>query len=169
MNGIELGVCIVDKTLTEIMGPKFDSPSARVQLLATGLQESRFMDRTQMDGGPAHSFWQEEPNGIKAVFGHSVVGPILVSMCEKLGVAPSWRSVYNAVILNDELACVVARLLLYADSNPLPQIGDSDGAFKYYVRVWGPGAYTRGTDQARTKIRAKWDNNYKLALEQANG
>jgi hypothetical protein len=169
MNGIEQGVWVVNKTLTEILAPKFDSPSARVQLLTTGLQESRFMDRIQLGGGPAHSFWQEEPNGVKAVRNHKVVGPILIDACNKLGVISDWETVYREVINNDELACVVARLILYADSNPLPQVGDSDGAFKCYVRNWRPGAYARGTQTQKDAIQTKWRKNYAVAQDYANG
>jgi hypothetical protein len=159
MNGLELGVWVVNKTLTEVLSPKFDSPSARIQLLATGLQESRFMDRVQQGGGPAHSFWQEEPNGVKAVIGHRTVGPVLVSVCNQLGVSPDWQTVYREVINNDVLACVVARLILYADTNPLPQVGDSDGAWKCYIRNWRPG-----TPRPET-----WAKYYQLAQEQVNG
>lgn len=168
MDGIEQGVWIVNKTLTEVFGPKFDSPSARIQLLTTGLQESRFMDRVQIGGGPAHSFWQEEPNGIKAVLSHTTVGPILANVCNKLGVSPDWQTIYKEVILNDELACAVARLILYADGNPLPQVGDSDGAFECYIRNWRPGAYTRGNSEQKAAIAHKWAINYKLAKEQVN-
>jgi len=158
MDGIEQGVWIVNKTLTEVMDPKFDSPSARIQLLATGLQESKFMDRVQGGGGPAHSFWQEEPNGIKAVLGHPVVGPILKNICQKLGVPSDWNSVYQAVVMNDVLACVVARLILYADSNPLPKVGDSDAAWQCYIRNWRPGKPRPAT----------WQGYYQTAREQIN-
>lgn len=156
MNGIEQGVWVVNKTLIEVFDTKFDSPSARIQLLAMGLQESKFMDRVQMGGGPAHSFWQEEPNGVKAVLNHRVVGPILVDICDKLGVASDWETVYKEVINNDVLACAVARLILYADGNPLPQVGDSYGAWQCYLRNWRPGK-PRPLD---------WPANYKLAQEQ---
>lgn len=169
MNGLELGVWVVNKTLTEVFEPKFDSPSARIQLLTTGLQESRFMDRVQTENGPAHSFWQEEPNGIKAALGNKVTGPILVGICKKLGVSPDWQTIYKEVILNDVLACAVARLLLYADPNPLPKVGDSDGAFMCYVRNWRPGAYTRGNATQQANLARKWAANYKLAQEQVNG
>lgn len=159
MNGIEQGVWVVNKTLTEIMDPKFDSPKTRVLLLSIGLQESKFIDRVQLGGGPAHSFWQEEPNGIKAVLNNNITRPYMLAACQKLHVAADWQSIYQAVILNDELGCVVARLLLYADYNPLPEIGDSQGAWKYYLRNWKPGK-PRPLD---------WLPNYKLALEQING
>jgi hypothetical protein len=168
MKGIEQGVWIVNKTLTEVMAPKFDSPSARIQLLTTGLQESRFIYRVQVGGGPAYSFWQEEPNGVKAVLNHVVVGPILIDACNRLGVASDWETVYREVITNDELACVVARLILYADSNPLPKVGDSDGAFNYYIRNWRPGAYARGTQTQKDAILAKWYKNYAIAQEYVN-
>lgn len=160
MNGIEQGVWVVNKTLTEVMDPKrFDSPSARIQLLATGMQETKFMDRVQKGGGPAHSFWQEEPNGIKAVLKNSTTRPYILDVCQKLQVAADWQSIYQAVILNDELGCAVARLLLYADLNPLPKIGDSESAWQCYLRVQRPGK-PRPLD---------WPANYKLALEQVNG
>lgn len=169
MNGIEQGVWVVNKTFAEVLDPKFDSPSARIQLLTTGLQESRFMDRVQMGNGPAHSFWQEEPNGIKAVVGHRIVGPILAEACTKLEVAFDWQVIYKEVINNDVLACVVARLILYADGNPLPKVGDSDGAFRCYIRNWGPGAYARGNDSQKAEIARKWSGNYKLASGYLNG
>jgi hypothetical protein len=159
MDGIQLGVYVVNKTLTELFAPKFDSPSARIQLLATGLQESKFIDRVQRGNGPAHSLWQEEPNGIKAVLGHRVVGPILVDICNKLGVSADWETIYKEVINNDELACSVARLILYADGNPLPQVGDSDGAWQCYIRNWRPG---------RPRVES-WAANYALAQEQVDG
>jgi hypothetical protein len=159
MDGIEQGVWVVNKTLTEVFDPKFDSPSARIQLLATGMQETRFMDRVQMGGGPAHSFWQEEPNGVKAVVSHRVVGPILEDVCGKLGIAFDWQTIYKAVILNDTLACAVARLILYADGNPLPKVGDTDGAWQCYLRNWRPGR-PRPED---------WPQNYRIAMEQING
>lgn len=165
MDGIEQGVWVVNKTLTEVFEPKFDSPSARIQLLTIGLQESRFMDRVQNGNGPAHSFWQEEPNGIKAVLSNKLTGPILTSICNKLGVSPDWQTIYKEVILNDVLACAVARLLLYADPTPLPKVGDSDGAFQCYVRTWRPGAYTRGNDKQKAALFSKWVGNYTLSQE----
>lgn len=159
MDGIKLGVCIVAKTMAEALEPKYDSPSARIQLLAIGMQESKFIDRVQKGNGPAHSFWQEEPNGIKAVLNHYRVGPVLVDKCKLLGVDPNWQTIYREVINNDVLACVVARLLLYADGNPLPKVGDSDDAWKCYIRNWKPGK-PRELD---------WPYNYKLAQEQIDG
>ncbi len=37
------------------------------------------------------------------------------------------------------LAAAFARLLLLTDAKPLPQIGDVQGAWAYYVRNWRPG------------------------------
>lgn len=154
MEGITAGVSIVDNTLTNILDPKFDSPEARVLLLAIGMQESAFEDRIQKPHGPAHSFWQEEPNGIKAVLNNSITKNYLIDACGKLDINPDWYSIYQDVINNDELACVVARLMLYADSHSLPAVGDSQGAWEYYLRTWRPGK-PRPDD---------WDKNYGAAL-----
>jgi hypothetical protein len=155
MDGIEQGVWAVNKTLTEVFSPKFDTPNARIQLLAIGMQESKFMDRVQQGGGPAHSFWQEEPNGVKSVLNHELVGPMMVDICQKLGVNSDWRTVYKEVIMNDVLACAVARLILYADGNPLPKVGAVDDAWQCYLRNWKPGRPRPDS----------WARNYKIAQE----
>lgn len=156
--GIELGVDIVNRTLTEVMDSKFDSKEVRVLLLAIGMQESAFEDRIQKPNGPAHSFWQEEPNGIKAVLNNKTTRPYLLNACDVLNINVDWYSIYMDVVNNDELACVVARLLLYADSNPLPTVGDSEGAWQYYLRNWRPGK-PRPDD---------WNKNYKIAQGRIN-
>jgi hypothetical protein len=43
-----------------ILPPQMDTPEARMTLLSIGLQESRFIWRQQMGGGPARGFWQCE-------------------------------------------------------------------------------------------------------------
>lgn len=160
VTGVALGAQIIDKTFNDyLIADRFVSPEAKVLLLAIGLQESGFVDRVQKDNGPAHSFWQEEPNGIKAVMYNSVNKPYLLRACNSMGIAFDWYDIYEEVINNDELACIVARLILYADPAKLPTVGDSDGAWEYYIANWRPGK-PRPQD---------WPDNYKAAMEYING
>lgn len=141
MDGMEYGAWVIDRTLTRYLDPKFDSISARIQLGATGLQETKFMDRVQV-GGPAHSFWQmEKGGGVHGVLTSDVTRSIAVELCASFNVQATDDAVYAAVMLpqNDCLACGLARLIYYADPLPLPNIGDVDGSWRYYIRNWNPG------------------------------
>lgn len=135
-----------------------DSVAARLLLLVIGLQESRFEFRRQMitkvvDGkktlvpeGPAVSFWQfEEGNstsrgGVWGVLNHFRVGIIAKAVCREFGVAPDAHTVWKAMQTDDVLAACFARLLLLADAQKLPAVGDVEGAWKLYAeRAWRPG------------------------------
>lgn len=117
---------------------------ALIQLYAIGLQESRFIYRKQI-GGPARGFWQFEQGarasrgGVWGVFLHQSSAGKLNDVCNVLGVKFDPVAIYAAIETNDTLAAAVARLMLYTDPRPLPQIGDTSGAWDLYVRVWGPG------------------------------
>jgi len=70
-------------------------------------------------------------------------------------VAPVESDVYWALLTDDLLACAIARLILWCDPNPLPAIGDADGAWRCYVETWRPG-----------KPHAiRWAANYQMALD----
>lgn len=157
--GAVLGARIIEETFNEwLIADRFVSVEARILLLAIGLQESEFKHRKQI-GGPAHSFWQEEPNGIRAVMHNEITKPYLQCVCAAMGIEFNLDEIYHEVVHNDELACVVARLILYADPHKLPEVGDQDGAWACYLFNWRPG-----------KPRpADWPNNYKAASEQING
>ena len=49
-------------------------------------------------------------------------------------------SVYAALLIDDVLAAGIARLLLWTDPAPLPELGDVDAGWNYYDRNWRPGA-----------------------------
>lgn len=155
MNGIEQGAWVINKTFQEYLDPKYNSLAAKIQLGATGLQESKFIDRIQQPNGPAHSFWQMEKGG--AIHGVLKPGSIVlhdvIALCAKCGVQPTEDAIYAAVINNDVLACGIARLAYYCDPNPLPRVGDVDGAWRYYITNWGPGKPKPLT----------WPGNYALA------
>lgn len=116
-----------------------DTPEGRVELLAIGLQESRFEHRRQI-GGPARGWWQfERGGGVVGVLTHKASATKAQFLCSARGIAPSADKVYSTLEHDDVLAAGFARLLLLTDPKPLPAVGDVDGAWAYYLRNWRPG------------------------------
>lgn len=126
------------------LDPKMDSPEARLMLPAIALQESGLAARQQV-GGPARGLWQFEHNGVLAVMHNSRTADIVFHWCDANGVTYGSNTIYERLDQDDELACVFARLLLWSDTRPLPEIGDCMSAFNCYERNWRPGrpSYTR--------------------------
>lgn len=129
-----------------LLPPKMDSAGARVQLLATGLQESRFEHRVQlplrpgMPPGPARGFWQfEKGGGAAGVLRHPASRDLMRAICRERGCAATPAALWDALQRDDILAAAAARLLYWTDPKPLPAIGDAGGAWDYYIRVWKPG------------------------------
>lgn len=136
----------------QIIGPalaclplSMDSPKARVMLLSIGLQESRFEARYQKlndptKKGPARGFWQfEQGGGVKGVMNHSATSGHAHRICLERDVPFQPQSVWARLEIDDILACCFARLLLYSDPKPLPELEDRDAAWNLYVRTWRPG------------------------------
>lgn len=124
-------------------------------MLAIGLQESRFKNRRQING-PARGYWQfERGGGVRGVLLHKASRDAAVALCKARGVAPNDQAVYAALERDDVLAAGFARLLLWTDPRPLPEIGDADAAWDYYIRNWRPGKPHRET----------WDALYREAMQ----
>jgi hypothetical protein len=159
MTAIQTGAGIVQLAMSHLLPAKFDGQAARVQLLAIGMQESGFETRQQR-GGPARSYWQfEQAGGIQGVLTHPASKAYARAFCGLRAVAPVASDVYAAFLSDDVLACAFARLLLWTDADPLPQLSDADGAWKYYQRNWRPG-----------KPRPEaWPANYAAALDAVSG
>jgi len=143
-----------------ILGAPTDTREARVMLLASGLQESSFECRRQMGGGPACGFWQFELGrskpaaGLTGLYQHHAAHEPMRLLCRERDVPFDPAQIWEALETDDVLAAGVARLLLLADANPLPELGDEKGAWACYLRNWRPG-----------KPRpAAWPVNYALAL-----
>jgi hypothetical protein len=152
---------------------KMTSREAVVMLLAIGKQESDFEHLAQIIRGapigPARSYWQFEVGGLTAVMSHKASRETCLGLCEAEGIRPVPRDVWEVFNLPPEtgsgqaLPAAFARLLLWTDPRPLPAIGDADGAFKYYLRNWRPGAYKTNPDE----VRSRWMNvSYPWALEE---
>lgn len=127
-----------------LLPARMDSPSARVMLLAIGLQESRFTHRQQI-GGPARGFWQFEKGtrasrgGVWGVYLHAASKGQLAALCKARSVACDPDAIYSALEYDDVLAAGVARLLLWTDPKALPTIGDADAGWSLYLGTWRPG------------------------------
>ena len=137
---------LLDKALSAFPA-KFDTPEARVLLIAIGLQESRLKHRYQIVAGkpgakgPARGLWQfERMGGTAGVLGfHSIEN--LTAYCVSAAGLPASdpRTVWEALEHDDVLAARFARLLLWTDPRSLPKRGDATAGWNYYIRVWRPG------------------------------
>ncbi len=127
-----------------LIGGKSDTPKARLQVLVSCMQESDLTKRVQTGGGPAHGLGQFEGgpmSGIAQCLLHA--GAQTAAVCRARGVEPTRPAIYAALVTDDVLAAALARILLMTDANPLPEIGDEEGAWKTYVHNWHPGAPDR--------------------------
>lgn len=138
-----------------LLPARMNSAAAVVQMLAIGLQESRFQHRRQI-GGPARGFWQfEQGGGVRGVLRHSASREHALAVCRVRNVIATESAAYAALEHDDVLAAAFARLLLWTDPKALPSLGDGQAAWDLYLRVWRPGKPHRHT----------WDALYAKALE----
>lgn len=147
-----------------LLPPKMTSYAAKVEMLAIGLQESRFKSRAQIvkpsktwpDGrGPARGFWQfERGGGVVGVLNHFATKQLALEICAKQGVEPESSVVWAALERDDILAACFARLLLWSDPKALPK-DNAQAGWDLYIRTWRPGQPHRHT----------WDALYKQAQE----
>lgn len=154
--------------LPERMGGR----TAGVLCVTSSLQESPNGEQCQLPVkpdkcGPARGIFQfERMGGVYGVINHPASRPHILKLCELKGIEPTVDGLYAALpTADDSLDAAVARLLYWTDPNPLPELGDVDGAFRYYLHNWRPGAYTRGSAEQRAGLRAKWAASYAEALE----
>lgn len=131
---------------------KMDTPAARIIQTAIGLQESALQFRQQLHG-PAHGLWQFELEGVRGVMTHTACQALAEAAAEVRGCEITPEAVYAAIVTDDVLAAVIARLLLWSDPAPLPALGNLSGAWDYYMRNWRPG-------KPRPNV---WAWNYSLA------
>jgi hypothetical protein len=143
---------------------KMDTDAARVMLLAIGLQESRLIARVQkVHGdpyakGPARGLWQfERGGGVQGVMTHPATRENARELCAAQGVPFEVGQVHAALEFKDILAAGFARLLLWADAKPLPNLDAShEDAWQCYLRNWRPGKPHRHTwDEYHATARAQ--------------
>lgn len=163
---------IIDSSLS-LLDPKFSKNPSKVYaaLLAIGLQESLLVHRYQVlnqkdKKGPARGLWQfERGGGVIGVMRHSASAAACRSICQQRGVTFDSYEIWKALEYDDVLAAALARLLLYTDPFPLPELNNTDGLWNCYLRVWRPGAYFNGTVKAQMSLRDKFYANHKEAVK----
>lgn len=150
---------------------RMGSREAQVLLLAIMGQESGFEYRYQIlkgrpkAKGPARGLPQFElgseakGGGVWGVFKHAASAGLLRSAALKFNVPPTPVAIWRALEFDDVFACIVARLLLWTDPQPLPAIGNSGAAWEYYLRNWQPGK----------PHRPRWPKNYDQAVLAVRG
>jgi hypothetical protein len=143
---------IVRPTLAA-MGPAYQGPAAEVLLTSIALQESDLAARHQVRG-PANGLYQFERVGIRGVLTDRATHDTAHDWARDLLYVGDDLVIQQAIRDNDILATIFARLLLYADPDPLPRIGESDIAWRYYLRCWRPGK-PRPMDWADNYLVAK--------------
>jgi hypothetical protein len=156
----------VKASLTEalsLLPSNMDSIQARVQLLATGLQESRLTHRYQIiDGGgkgPARGLLQfERGGGVKGVMTHAATKQHAERIAELRGVPFNAQDIWTRLEFDDVLAFAFGRLLYWADPKSLPPLGNPEAAWDCYISAWRPGKPHRRT----------WDAFYNAALLSAD-
>jgi len=131
----------------ELLPSTMDSPEARAMLLAIALQESRFEHRRQT-GGPAVSFWQFEVNGVRGVLNHPASRRYITPILKTLLYNDDETECHAAILDNDILAAVFARLLLWTLPQALPKSDQPGEAFDQYSAAWRPGKPRREHWQA---------------------
>lgn len=140
----------------DLLPSSMNNDKALIMLLAIGLQESGFLVRSQRKGGPARGFWQfEQGGGVRGVLRHPASSYLAHKACQYSLVVPTPEAVWPALAENDRLACAFARLLLWTDARPLPEAGQIDYAWDYYIDNWRPGK----------PHRDRWTPNYEQALQ----
>lgn len=117
------------------------SIEAENMLLAIAIQESGLDHRYQITSGghlgPARSWWQFEPSGVRGVLQHERTMWRARKACERFRVEYAVLPIWRAIEGHDGLAVAFARLLLWSDPAPLPT--EEDAAWDYYKRNWRPG------------------------------
>lgn len=142
---------------------------ARVMVMAIAGQESAWSQRRQIGIGQyfpqkvgARGYWQFESTWSGPVAIDDVLQKArrqIEAVCASLEIPCDRLTLYEACAWNDTLAVALARLLLWIDPAPLPEIGDVDAAWNYYRRNWKPG-------MPHPKA---WLGNYEQALKHCAG
>ena len=164
---LALAQTLHDASTDPALPPSMWSPRALRLLAAICLQESGGENIPQRlaDGseGLAAGFPQMQANGIEDVLVNSASAALAAVCTERSGILGADGAKYppgprgyplgathpvavlvRANFLNfPTLQMQLARLMLWDNPNPLPQMGDGDGMWAYYLETWRPGKPNR--------------------------
>ena len=136
---------------------------AEFMLLAIAGQESNWEHRWIEADSLVRGYWQFAPPHVKDVMTRNTSRGTANEMLGKLGM--DTRVVYEVhryIATNDILACSFARLFLWNDSEPLPQV-DEDEMWDYYLRNWRPGK------PSRERWRSVWQQARDVMISEDEG
>lgn len=132
-----------------LLPQRMDTPEARVLSLTIALQESRGTMRRQLvmrrgrlvPEGPAKGLHQGEITGgmCTGIRTHYATREHVADVLRARKVENNPRAIWDALEHDDVLSFALARLLLWSEPSKLPELGDVDGAWRYYLRAWRPG------------------------------
>lgn len=135
---LEVNNTIVTPALA-LLPKKMDTKEARQILLTIGLQESLFKYRQQING-PARGFWQfEKGGGMRGVLTHPATAGYAKEIQQERGHGVGVNAAFDALDKDDIFAAAMARLLMWSDPFPLPELDQVQRAWKFYERTWRPG------------------------------
>ena len=160
-----------------LLPPSWNSPQARLLMLAISGQEADFRHRWQVYDakrpeamGAARGLWQfERDGGVRGVLTHERTRELAANVCRLRGISATVDAVYNRLHEDDILAAAFARLLLWSSPRALPAVGQEQAAFDFYLREWRPGAWTNGSTAQRETLRRKWAGYYATAVAEIEG
>ena len=132
---------------------------------------ANFIDGTdKWAKGPARGNWQfEQGGGVKGVLKHPSTAAYAKAVCEARGVEPEQGAVWLALETDQVLAAAFARLLMWTDPQALPAVGQVKDSFDLYLRLWRPGAYSRGTPAEKDALWKKFQRNYIDSMDEVAG
>jgi hypothetical protein len=144
---------------SDVSGHALGGARAEVMLLAIAGQESNLEHRFQVHG-PARGYWQfERGGGLAGVLSHKATSMIMHEALDALAIDKGYEAVWAALPYSELLQVTAARCLLWTDPQPLPEVGDEQLAWAYYLRCWRPGK-PRCDD---------WTTHYRAALQAVRG
>lgn len=148
---------IIYEATMKLLPTAMDTPKAKAMMYAIGMQEGdKFTARRQYNDGPARGFWQfEQGGGVRGVLTHAATKHHAKAILDQLQYNDYPTTVWNALEHNDILAMAFARLNLWWAAGALPEPGDYDGSWAYYINTWRPGKPHRST----------WNGYYDLAWQ----
>ncbi len=147
MNAKQLHDYIIKPTL-EYMGGNYNTPEARLLLLATAAIESDCGYYIKQVNGPALGIWQPEPATHDDIWSNCDAlkskgngqGNVLAHRVRQLTLSPD-NNCHTDLIVSPMYWCAMARLKYSMDSKPLPKVTgnrklDEISFFDYYKRVY---------------------------------
>lgn len=122
-----------------LLPERMNTRAASYWLLAFAWQETKLRTRKQYGYGPARGLTQFEEGGVRCVLTNSATQLAALQLCHARGVLPTALEVWRALEFDDVLCFGLCRLTQWADPHPLPEIGDEENGWAFYLRTQNPG------------------------------